>query len=80
MVRVIALARAAKSILHIVDGLDHGLQKMLTFRQELAQRYEQINTLLSDLSSLPTEEICLGKICGLIEADQENSSQNYSNR
>ncbi|PSO70539.1 MAG: heavy metal-responsive transcriptional regulator [Cyanobacteria bacterium SW_10_48_33] len=60
---------------HIHD-LDQHIQEMLTFRQELARRYEQIDASLSD--SKPTEESCNGKICGLIEKDSEDETRKKS--
>jgi hypothetical protein len=41
---------------------------MMSLRRELASRYEEISKLLPDVSTSATEEICQGKICGLIES------------
>lgn len=50
-----------------LDDLDRKIEEMMSLRQELASRYEEISKLLPNASTLPTEEICQGKICGLIE-------------
>lgn len=49
--------------------LDRHLQQMQEFREELNQRYDQIDSLLADDQSVLSEEICQGKICGFIEHD-----------
>ena len=51
-----------------LDDLDRKIEGMMSLRQELASRYEEISKLLPNASTLPTEEICQGKICGLIES------------
>ena len=51
-----------------LDDLDRKIEEMMSLRQELASRYEEISKLLPNASTLPTEEICQGKICGLIES------------
>lgn len=55
---------------HLAE-LDQHIQDMLTLRQELAQRYEYIEAVLSDSTEAPNETLCNGKICGLIEQDIE---------
>jgi DNA-binding transcriptional MerR regulator len=50
-----------------LDELDCHIQEMLQFRQELANRYEQIDTLLSDSPAAHSEANFNGRICGLIE-------------
>lgn len=55
-----------------LDELDYHIQEMLAFRQELANRYEQIDTLLSDSSAAHTEVNFNGRICGLIERENDN--------
>jgi DNA-binding transcriptional MerR regulator len=51
-----------------LDDLDCQIEEMMSLRRELASRYEEIDQSLPDVSTLPTEEICQGKICGLIES------------
>ncbi|MGB7441523.1 MAG: heavy metal-responsive transcriptional regulator [Coleofasciculaceae cyanobacterium] len=51
-----------------LDELDCRLREMTAFRQELASRYKEISKLLPNEAALPTDEICNGKICGLIES------------
>ena len=51
-----------------LDDLDRKIEEMVSLRRELASRYEEIDKSLPDVSTLPTEEICRGKICGLIES------------
>ncbi|GAB4179644.1 MAG: hypothetical protein Fur006_13120 [Coleofasciculaceae cyanobacterium] len=53
---------------HLHD-LEHRIQEMQAFRQELDAWYEQIEELVPD-STLPTQTVCQGKICGLIENTQ----------
>ena len=55
-----------------LDELDYHIQEMLAFRQELANRYEQIDTLLSDSFAAHTEVNFNGRICGLIERENDN--------
>lgn len=55
-----------------LDELDYHIQEMLAFRQELANRYEQIDTLLSGSSASHTEVNFNGRICGLIERENDN--------
>ena len=59
-----------------LDKLDRRIQVLLAFRQELNSRYEQIEALLPDASTPPTEAICNGKICGLIEQDNFDETEN----
>lgn len=51
-----------------LDDLDRKIEEMVSLRRELASRYEEIDKSLPDASTPPTEEICRGKICGLIES------------
>ena len=51
-----------------LDDLDRQIAEMISLRRELADRYEEIERSLSDASTSTTEEICRGKICGLIES------------
>ncbi len=51
-----------------LDDLDRQIEEMMSLRQELANRYEEISKLLPDGSTPPTEEISQGKICRLIES------------
>jgi DNA-binding transcriptional MerR regulator len=51
-----------------LDELDCRLREMMVFRQELASRYQEIRQLFPDETALPTDAICNGKICGLIES------------
>jgi DNA-binding transcriptional MerR regulator len=51
-----------------LDDLNRQIEEIMSLRQELASRYEEISKLLPNVSTLPTEEICQGKICGLIES------------
>ena len=55
-----------------LDELDYHIQEMLAFRQELANRYEQIDTLLSDSFAAHTEVNFNGRICGLIGRENDN--------
>ncbi|MEN9223039.1 MAG: heavy metal-responsive transcriptional regulator [Thermostichus sp. BF3_bins_97] len=57
-----------------LDELDQKIRDMLVLRQELASRYEAIETLLPDTSDITTEAYYDGKICGLIEQSSETSS------
>ncbi|WP_373545256.1 MerR family transcriptional regulator [Chamaesiphon sp.] len=50
-----------------LDELDQRIDQMLAFRQELNNRYEQIQALLPDTSTLPTQASSNSQICGLIE-------------
>jgi DNA-binding transcriptional MerR regulator len=52
-----------------LDELDQHIQEMLVLRQELAQRYERIESVLSKPSAASIEDSCGGKICQLIERD-----------
>lgn len=56
-----------------LDDLNRSIQEMIAFREELASRYEQIDALLPDSSTAPTKAIYDGKICGLIE--RENNGE-----
>lgn len=51
-----------------LNDLDCKIEEMVSLRRELASRYEEIDKSLPDASTPPTEEICRGKICGLIES------------
>jgi DNA-binding transcriptional MerR regulator len=51
-----------------LDDLDRKIAEMISLRQELASRYEEIDKSLPDETTPATEEICQGKICGLIES------------
>ena len=51
-----------------LDDLDRKIEEMVSLRRELASRYEEIDRSLPDVSAPPTEEICRGKICRLIES------------
>jgi DNA-binding transcriptional MerR regulator len=51
-----------------LDDLDRQITEMMSLRRELASRYEEIDQSLPDVSTPATEEICQGKICGLIES------------
>ncbi|PSB06862.1 heavy metal-responsive transcriptional regulator [Pleurocapsa sp. CCALA 161] len=51
-----------------LDDLDRQIAEMISLRQELASRYKKIDKSLPDASTPATEEICQGKICGLIES------------
>ncbi|MBF1989846.1 heavy metal-responsive transcriptional regulator [Fischerella thermalis] len=65
---------------HLHD-LERQIQEMQAFRQELAAWDEQIEALLPDSSTPPTEAICNGKICGLIENAQINpKSRNHETK
>ncbi|MUL38507.1 heavy metal-responsive transcriptional regulator [Gloeocapsopsis dulcis] len=57
-----------------LNELDYHIQEMLVFRQELANRYEQIDTLLSGSSPAPREANFNGRICGLIEREQDSNT------
>lgn len=57
-----------------LDELDCYIQEILAFRQELANRYEQINTLLSDLSVESREANFNSKICRLIERENNDNT------
>ena len=59
-----------------LDDLEQQIQEMLEFHQELSHRYEQIETTIPDSSAVVTEELCQGKICGLIERDGKNETEN----
>jgi len=52
-----------------ITQLDQHLEELLEVRAELKAKYEQIDTLLVNSDSVPSEENCNGKICGLIEND-----------
>lgn len=56
-----------------LDELDCHIQEMLAFRQELANRYEQIYTLLADSPAAPSEANN-GRICGLIERENDDAT------
>lgn len=51
-----------------LDDLDRQIAEMISLRQELASRYEEIDRSLPDASTPAMEEIYQGKICGLIES------------
>ena len=51
-----------------LDDLDCQIAEAISLRQELASRYEEIDKSLPDEYTPATEEICQGKICGLIES------------
>jgi len=53
---------------HLHD-LEHRIQEMQAFRQELATWYKPVEELVPD-STLPTQAVCQGQICGLIENTQ----------
>ncbi|KAI9129922.1 MerR family transcriptional regulator [Acaryochloris sp. CCMEE 5410] len=57
---------------HLV-ALDQHIQEMVVLRQELANRYQRIRTVLpdDDLEEFP-EELCNGSVCGFIEHDDDN--------
>lgn len=57
-----------------LDELDCYIQEILAFRQELASRYEQIDTLLSNSSVDPRETNFNGRICRLIERENDNNT------
>ncbi|MBE9171527.1 MerR family DNA-binding protein [Pleurocapsales cyanobacterium LEGE 06147] len=61
-----------------LDNLEQRIKEMLTFHQELSHRYEKIETALSDSSNIAIEELCQDKICGLIERDDKNETENYT--
>lgn len=54
-----------------LGNLDHQIQEMISLRQELANRYKQIDTLLPDSTAVQAEETCDGKICRFIEQEDE---------
>ena len=51
-----------------LNDLDRKIEEMVSLRRELASRYEEIDKSLPDASTPATEEICQGRICGLIES------------
>ena len=59
-----------------LDNLEQQIKEMVAFHQELSHRYKQIETIIPDSSAVVTEELCQGKICGLIERDSENETKN----
>lgn len=59
-----------------LDDLEQRIQEMVTFHQELSHRYQEIETTIPDSSAAVTEKLCQGKICGLIERDNENETKN----
>ena len=61
-------ASLKKMVEQHLNNLDCQITEMMSLRQELASRYKDISKLLPNDSTMPTEEICQGKICGLIEA------------
>lgn len=52
-----------------LNKLDQHIQEMLALRQELAQRYERIESFLSNPSAASIEDSCNSRICQLIERD-----------
>ena len=50
-----------------LDDVDRRIQEMLEFRQELTNRYMQLDDLLSDSSTAPDPAVHNGKICSFIE-------------
>jgi hypothetical protein len=46
---------------------------MMDFRRELANRYAQLDVLLSDVSTVPSDAIYKGKICGFIEQESDKT-------
>ncbi len=52
-----------------IDQVDQHLQEMWDFREELNAKYQQMERLLTDEEGEVSEEICDGKICGIIEKD-----------
>lgn len=50
-----------------LDELDYRIQEMMAFRQALVRRYEQIDALLPNSATVTDEPPFNGKICGLIE-------------
>lgn len=67
----IAPCSSLKSMLQLhINELDTHIQQLTKLRQELAQKYAKINSLIPDELTIANEEICQGKICGFIE--QEN--------
>lgn len=57
-----------------LDELDCHIQEVLAFRQELANRYQQIDTLLSDSPAAHSKENFNGRICGLIERENDDEA------
>jgi DNA-binding transcriptional MerR regulator len=57
-----------------LDELDQRIREILAFRQDLANRYEQIEASLADDSTAPTETHCNRMVCELIERSDEISS------
>lgn len=52
-----------------IDELDQHLQEVWEFREELKAKYQQMEHLLTDEEIEVSDELCNGKICGLIEKD-----------
>lgn len=50
-----------------LDELDRRIEEMLAFRQELNNRYEQIQALLPDVSTLSNEASFHNQICKMIQ-------------
>jgi len=46
-----------------LEDLDNSIQEMIAFRNELASRYQEIESLLPNTTT--------GKICGFIEQENE---------
>lgn len=60
-----------------LDELDQHIQEMLTLRREIAQRYERIESFLSNHLLTSVENNCNSRVCQLIEEDNEqHQSQN----
>ncbi|ASC69902.1 hypothetical protein XM38_008320 [Halomicronema hongdechloris C2206] len=57
---------------HLAE-LDQHIQDMLTLRRELTHRYEHIEAVISDSIEALDETVCNGKVCGLIEQDNEQN-------
>lgn len=51
-----------------ITQLDQQLQELWEFREELRKKYEQMESAIAEDVEI-SEEICQGKICGLIEND-----------
>ena len=50
-----------------IEELDQHLQEVWEFREELKAKYQQMEQLITEEEIEVSEELCHGKICGLIE-------------
>ncbi|MFW6359263.1 MAG: MerR family DNA-binding protein [Chroococcales cyanobacterium] len=70
-------ASLKKMLKQHLENLDEQIEEMVRFRQELAERYEQVELFLSQIPPIEVANPDSGKICVLFNQDTEETDIEY---